>query len=118
MTSKRFVVMLGAALLVALIAIGFSSRPIDSAAPRQFSERALSIISAVDPAARVKVQDLNCSVKVGWGLAQCGSQASSCKNCHEVKGENAVNAKGDWHISHAFGDFLRVLPCGECGGYR
>jgi cytochrome c553 len=113
MTSKRFVVMLGAALLVALLAIGFSSRPIDSASPRQFSERALSIISAVDPAARVKVEDLNCSVKVGWGLAQCGSQASSCKNCHEVKGEDAVNAKGDWHISHAFGDFCEFCHAGN-----
>ena len=113
MTLKRFVVMLGAALLVALVAIGFSSRPIDSAAPRQFSERALSIISAVDPSARVEAEDLNCSVKVGWGLAQCGSQASSCKNCHEVKGEDPVNAKGDWHISHAFGDFCEFCHAGN-----
>jgi len=113
MTSKRFVVMLGAALLVALVAIGLSSRPIAPAAPRQFSERALSIISAVDPAARVKAEDLNCHVKVGWGLAQCGSQASSCKNCHEVKGEDAVNAKGDWHISHAFGDFCEFCHAGN-----
>jgi hypothetical protein len=113
MTSKRFVVMLGAAVLVALMAIGFSSRLIDSAAPRQFSARALSIISAVDPAARVKVEDLDCSVKAGWGLAQCGSQASSCKNCHEVKGENPVNAKGDWHISHAFGDFCEFCHAGN-----
>jgi hypothetical protein len=113
MTSKRFVVMLGAAILVELMAIGFSSRPIDSAVPRQFSARALSIISAVDPTARVKVEDLDCSVKVGWGLAQCGSQASSCKNCHEVKGEDPVNAKGDWHISHAFGDFCEFCHAGN-----
>jgi hypothetical protein len=113
MTSKRFVVMLGAALLVALVAIGLSSRPIEPAAPRQFSDRALSIISAVDPSARVEAEDLNCAVRVGWGLAQCGSQASSCKNCHEVKGEDAVNAKGDWHISHAFGDFCEFCHAGN-----
>lgn len=41
--------------------------------------------------------------------AQCGSQASSCKNCHEVQGEAPVNAKGDWHIQHQFGDF-----CANC----
>ncbi|MEW6404049.1 MAG: hypothetical protein AB1649_19820, partial [Chloroflexota bacterium] len=34
--------------------------------------------------------------------AQCGSQASSCKNCHEVQGEMPVNADGTgWHQSHA-----------------
>ena len=54
---------------------------------------------------------LQCGAKIPGGLAQCGSQASSCKNCHEVKGEDAVNAKGDWHISHAFGDF-----CEYCHG--
>jgi hypothetical protein len=52
-------------------------------------------------------------MKVGWGLAQCGSQASSCKNCHEVKGEDPVNAKGDWHISHAFGDFCEFCHAGN-----
>ena len=26
--------------------------------------------------------------------AQCGSQASSCKNCHEVQGQDPVNADG------------------------
>lgn len=42
--------------------------------------------------------------------AQCGSQASSCKNCHEVQGELPVNADGTgWHQSHAFGDF-----CANC----
>ena len=113
MTSKR-VVLLGAALLVTVVAAGAAlaaARPIE--APRQFSDRALSIVGAPDPAARVLPQDLQCNVKVGWGLAQCGSQASSCKNCHEVKGEDPVNAKGDWHISHAFGDFCEFCHAGN-----
>jgi hypothetical protein len=113
MTSKRFVLLLGAAVLVALVAIGLSSRPISPAAPRQFSDRALSIIGAPDSQARVAPENLNCNVKMGWGLAQCGSQASSCKNCHEVKGEDSVNAKGDWHISHAFGDFCEFCHAGN-----
>ncbi|MBI3243085.1 MAG: hypothetical protein HYZ49_12400 [Chloroflexi bacterium] len=42
--------------------------------------------------------------------AQCGSQASSCKNCHEVQGQLSVNNDGTgWHQSHAFGDF-----CANC----
>jgi hypothetical protein len=42
--------------------------------------------------------------------AQCGSQASSCKNCHEVQGQLPVNNDGTgWHQSHAFGDF-----CANC----
>ena len=57
--------------------------------------------------------DLQCDVKVPGGFAQCGSQASSCKNCHEVKGEDPVNAKGDWHISHAFGDFCEFCHGGN-----
>lgn len=57
--------------------------------------------------------DLQCNIKVPGGLAQCGSQASSCKNCHEVKGEDPVNAQGDWHISHAFGDFCEFCHGGN-----
>jgi hypothetical protein len=106
---------LGVLLFVAIGAIGLFARPIgaERAAPRQFSDRAWSIIGSFDPNARVKPQDLKCNVKVGWGLAQCGSQASSCKNCHEVKGEDPVNAKGDWHISHAFGDFCEFCHGGN-----
>jgi hypothetical protein len=106
---------LGVLLFVAIGAIGLVTRPIgaERTASRQFSDRAMSIIGAFDPNARVKPQDLNCNVKVGWGLAQCGSQASSCKNCHEVKGEDPVNAKGDWHISHAFGDFCEFCHGGN-----
>jgi hypothetical protein len=46
--------------------------------------------------------------------AQCGSQASSCKNCHEVQGELSVNADGaGWHQSHAFGDFCYICHAGN-----
>ncbi|MFN2150816.1 MAG: hypothetical protein ACK2T5_04405 [Anaerolineales bacterium] len=46
--------------------------------------------------------------------AQCGSQASSCKNCHEVQGEDPVNADGtSWHQSHAFGDFCYICHAGN-----
>lgn len=45
--------------------------------------------------------------------AQCGSQASSCKNCHEVQGEMPVNSDGTaWHQSHAFGDFCYICHAG------
>ncbi len=54
-----------------------------------------------------------CSSKAPNGLAQCGSQASSCKNCHEVKGEDPVNSKGEWHVSHAFGDFCEFCHGGN-----
>jgi hypothetical protein len=57
--------------------------------------------------------NLRCDIKIPNGLAQCGSQASSCKNCHEVKGEDPVNAQGDWHISHAFGDFCEFCHGGN-----
>ena len=46
--------------------------------------------------------------------AQCGSQSSSCKNCHEVQGEMPVNADGTgWHQSHAFGDFCYICHAGN-----
>lgn len=33
--------------------------------------------------------------------AQCGSQASSCKNCHETQGQKPVNNDGTaWHTEH------------------
>ncbi len=116
MTSKRVAVLVAAALLVASATVGLvAARPIggERAAPRQFSDRALSIIGAPNPAAQVLPQDVQCSAKVGWGLAQCGSQASSCKNCHEVKGADPVNATGDWHVSHAFGDFCEFCHAGN-----
>jgi hypothetical protein len=46
--------------------------------------------------------------------AQCGSQASSCKNCHEVQGQDPVNNDGKpWHQSHAFGDFCYICHGGN-----
>ena len=46
--------------------------------------------------------------------AQCGSQASSCKNCHEVQGQKPVNNDGKpWHTSHAFGDFCYICHAGN-----
>ncbi len=46
--------------------------------------------------------------------AQCGSQASSCKNCHEVQGKDPVNADGTgWHQSHSFGDFCYICHGGN-----
>jgi len=46
--------------------------------------------------------------------AQCGSQASSCKNCHEVQGQDPVNNDGKpWHTSHAFGDFCYICHAGN-----
>ncbi len=46
--------------------------------------------------------------------AQCGSQASTCKDCHEVQGQLSVNADGTgWHQSHAFGDFCYICHAGN-----
>lgn len=46
--------------------------------------------------------------------AQCGSQASSCKNCHEVQGQDPVNNDGTgWHQRHAFGDFCYLCHAGN-----
>ncbi|MFQ5435792.1 MAG: hypothetical protein ACE5FD_13020, partial [Anaerolineae bacterium] len=46
--------------------------------------------------------------------AQCGSSASSCKNCHEVQGEDPVNNDGNsWHEAHAFGDFCEFCHAGN-----
>ncbi len=42
--------------------------------------------------------------------AQCGSQASSCKNCHEVQGAMPVNTDGTaWHTQHA-----QIDACVNC----
>lgn len=46
--------------------------------------------------------------------AQCGSQASSCKNCHEVQAQDAVNSDGtSWHTGHSFGDFCTMCHAGN-----
>ncbi|MEW5870092.1 MAG: hypothetical protein AB1894_12510 [Chloroflexota bacterium] len=46
--------------------------------------------------------------------AQCGSQASSCKNCHEVQAQDPVNNDSNgWHTGHAFGDFCYICHAGN-----
>jgi hypothetical protein len=46
--------------------------------------------------------------------AQCGSQVSSCKNCHEVQAKDPVNNDGTgWHQLHAFGDFCYICHAGN-----
>jgi hypothetical protein len=46
--------------------------------------------------------------------AQCGSQASSCKNCHETQAQKPVNTDGtSWHQAHAFGDFCYICHGGN-----
>ncbi len=46
--------------------------------------------------------------------AQCGSQASSCKNCHETQAKDPVNNDGTaWHTQHAFGDFCYLCHGGN-----
>ena len=45
---------------------------------------------------------------------QCGSQISSCKNCHETQGKKPVNNDGSaWHQGHAFGDFCTSCHAGN-----
>lgn len=44
--------------------------------------------------------------------AACGASTSSCKTCHEVKGEDPVSKKGDWHTQHSFGDFCQACHLG------
>lgn len=42
--------------------------------------------------------------------AQCGSQASSCKNCHETQSQDPVNSDGTaWHSQHA-----QIDACVSC----
>ena len=75
-------------------------------ASRRLTEFSLLLVSAIVIAV----------VILAWPRqadAQCGSSASSCKNCHEVQGEYPVNASGDWHISHAFGDFCEFCHAGN-----
>lgn len=45
--------------------------------------------------------------------AQCGTSASSCKNCHETQGKLSVANNGDWHKAHAFGDFCEFCHAGN-----
>ncbi len=97
--------LISAAVIISAALIAIAARPVPVAA----HGINVAALTAADDASL----NLQCSVKVPFGFAQCGSQASSCKNCHEVKGEDSVNAKGDWHISHAFGDFCEFCHGGN-----
>jgi|GEM_PF-179162 len=51
-----------------------------------------------------------------WGVpdsayAQCGGPTSSCRDCHENRGEGPFVATEAWHADHAMGDF-----CSNCHG--
>ena len=98
---RGFILLAGALVVIGLAMAAGGSRPAVPSLPKASFE-----LTGVD-------LNLQCNLKVPGGLAQCGSQASSCKNCHEVKGEDSVNAKGDWHISHAFGDFCEFCHGGN-----
>ncbi|MCB9564977.1 MAG: hypothetical protein H6708_31720 [Kofleriaceae bacterium] len=56
-------------------------------------------------------------VAVGLGARvaaaqSCGGQRSTCRACHEERGERPVERDGSpWHGDHAFGDF-----CARCHG--
>lgn len=113
MKQKRVAMyLIGVAIVIALATMFVVTQPAAISA-RTFSHAALAIISEPNVTASVSPYDLKCDIKVPGGLAQCGSQASSCKNCHEVKGEDPVNAKGDWHTQHAFGDFCEFCHGGN-----
>jgi len=103
MKRQTFLIMLAGATLVIGLAIGLSATTQVSAAG----------IDRTPIGSAVFDRPLQCGVKVSNGLAQCGSAASSCKNCHEVKAEDPVNAKGDWHTQHAFGDFCEFCHAGN-----
>lgn len=45
--------------------------------------------------------------------AACGASTTSCKTCHEIKGEDPVSQKGEWHTQHAFGDFCQACHLGS-----
>ena len=114
MKHRRTVFFLGAILTIGLALIAISARFM---AP-QLSSIAFDpfMFATVNSSTSTTSQtglNLECNSKVPGGLAQCGSQASSCKNCHEVKGEDPVNTKGDWHTAHAFGDFCEFCHGGN-----
>jgi len=101
MNHKRLIITLGAVITIGLLAA--------------FTARSIPAAPAIDPHAEVGVSpfDLQCTAKFPGGFAQCGSQASSCKSCHEVAGEDPINDKGDWHTQHAFGDFCEFCHSGN-----
>ncbi len=86
MQSRKFSVMLLAAGILTLVVTGFA-------------------LAVTQPAKACSAQGQK---------DQCGSQASSCKNCHEVQAQKPVNNDGSgWHQSHAFGDFCVICHGGN-----
>ncbi|HET7376477.1 MAG TPA: hypothetical protein VFK30_07205 [Anaerolineae bacterium] len=106
MKRQYILMILAGAIIVIAFGMGLSRQAVASATPTAEVDHT-AIGSAVFD------HPLQCGIKVANGLAQCGSAASSCKNCHEVKAEDAVNAKGDWHTQHAFGDFCEFCHAGN-----
>lgn len=45
--------------------------------------------------------------------AQCGTSASSCKNCHETQGKGSVANNGDWHKAHALSKLCEFCHAGN-----
>jgi len=115
MKHRRMLMILGClAFLIGLAVITLQTRSalVVTASSAPFSSRiALTEAGLASPGSRDL--RLQCNIKVAGGLAQCGSQKSSCKNCHEVKGEDPVNTQGDWHTQHAFGDFCEFCHGGN-----
>jgi hypothetical protein len=103
MKRQSILILLAGGIIVISLAIGLSTTQPSNAAE----------IDRTTIGSAVFDRPLHCGVKVSNGLAQCGSAASSCKNCHEVKGEDPVNATGDWHTQHAFGDFCEFCHAGN-----
>jgi hypothetical protein len=101
MNRKHWILLWGVVIAIGLLA-AFSTRPVLVA-----STTHTPIEAGVSPF------DLQCTAKFPGGFAQCGSQASSCQNCHEVAGEDPINDKGDWHTQHAFGDFCEFCHGGN-----
>ncbi len=108
MKQKHVVMVLGAVIAVTLLMLTVATRP----AATDQSDQAAAHLNAAHTVS-VSPFDLHCTAKFPGGFAQCGSQASSCKNCHEVNGEMPVNATGEWHVSHAFGDFCEFCHAGN-----
>jgi len=72
------------------------------------------VVSGIALASAQTVRAAQCGSRPSSALAQCGSQISSCKNCHEVQAKDPVNNDGKpWHTSHAFGDFCYICHGGN-----
>ena len=72
------------------------------------------VLASSAPVHPVLAHPPSANCKPGSVELQCGSQASSCKTCHEVQAQKPVNNDGTgWHESHAFGDFCVFCHAGN-----